>query len=179
MLTGIVNSTSFNNAKQRLIKFIGWCKNDVKNPPECMPYGVDSNPIKNIVAIYIQNPSGQLVVVGYLNVNQMADTGEFRTYATDSDGNLKGSIWLKNTGEIDILATGTPKKIKLNSGSSKAVLGDKLTTVLNDISGLLTSINTWGSTVTPPLVLPVSGPGSIAQLILDINQIQSQNVSLD
>lgn len=177
MLTGIVNSTSLNNAKTRLIKFIGWGPNDVKQHAECMPYGLDSNPVNNMKAVYIQNSGGQLVVIGYINVNQKADVGEFRVYATDKDGNLQGSIWLKNTGEIDILATGSPKTIKLNSGSSKAVLGDKLTTVLNDVSNILSAVQVWSLTVTPPPSTPLLP--LITQLNLDIQEIQSQNVSLD
>ncbi len=177
MFTAIINSTSFNNAKNRIIKFIGWGPNDVKQCAESMPYGLDSNPINNFTAIYIQSSSGKMVVIGYINPNQKADTGEFRTYSTDKDGNLKGSIWLKNTGEIDILATGdTQQIIKLNSGSSKAVLGDKLTTTLNDIVTVLTAVNTWGLTVTPPL--PTQAP-TITKIISDIQEIQSQNVSLD
>lgn len=177
MFTGIVNGTSFDNLKSRLIKFIGYGTNDVKNQPEAMPYGLDSNPVKNMTAIYVQNVSGQLVVIGYININQLADVGEFRTYATDKDGNLQGSVWLKNNGDVNIVAQGNSTKIKLNQGSSNAVLGDKLNTTLNDIVTVLTAINAWGITVAP-VPLPTQAV-TIAQIITDINQIQSQNVSLD
>lgn len=178
MFIGRVNSTSFSNAKERLVKFLGWGKNDVQSQKEASPYGTDSNPIKNMVAIYAQTANGsESIVIGYINKNQLADVGEHRIYATDSDGDLKGSIWLKKNGAIEIKATGdTTQPIKLNTGQYKAVLGDKLTTTLNDVVSLLSVINIWGQTVTPPLPDQTT---AISQIISDIGEILLNNVTLD
>lgn len=178
MFIGRVNSTSFNDAKNRIVKFLGFGKGDVQSQKEAAPYGTDSNPIKNMVAIYAQTANGsESVVIGYINKNQLADVGEHRIYATNSDGDLQGSIWLKKTGAIELKASGdTSQLIKLNSGSSKAVLGDKTKDVLTDISTVLTAINTWGATVVPPLPDQTS---TIAQIISGIQEIESQNVTLD
>lgn len=189
MFTGIVNSTSFNNAKSRFIKFTGWGKNDVKNHTECMPYGLDSNPIKNTTAIYIQNASGQLVVIGYINVNQLADVGEYRTYATDSDGNLQGSIWLKKNGDVEILAHGNSTKVKINQGSSPGVLGDKNKTALTDIYNAFNIVKTFATaakaSVTDPTLVTAATTLETALTALlptmqsDINNTNSQNLTLD
>jgi hypothetical protein len=178
MFTGIVNSTSFNNLKSRFIKFTGWGKNDVKNHIECMPYGLDSNPIKNMVAVYIQNASGQLVVTGYINVNQLADVGEFRCYSTDSDGNLKGQVWLKNDGSA-----------QSTQNCSPAVLGDKNKTALTDFYNLANEImiftnNCMDSTSDPTLVIAATDlntyiSGVIQQIQQDINETESTNVALN
>jgi hypothetical protein len=178
MFVGRVNSTSFNDVKNRIVKFLGFGKNDVQSQKEAAPYGTDSNPIKNMVAIYAQTANGsESVVIGYINKNQLADVGEHRTYSTDSDGNLKASIWLKKDGAIEIKATGdTTQPVKINSGTYKAVLGDKNQTVLNNIATVLTTMNTWGLTVTPPLPDQTT---AIAQIISDIGEILSQNVTLD
>lgn len=177
MFIGRVNSTSFNNAKERLIKFLGWGPNDVQSQKEASPYGTDSNPIKGMSAIYAQTANGsESVVIGYINKNQLADVGEHRTYSTDSDGNLKASIWLKKNGKILINADGDSTEVQINTGQYKAVLGDKNQTVLNNIATVLTTMNTWGLTVTPPLPDQTT---AIAQIISDIGEILSQNVTLD
>ena len=178
MFTGKVNSTSFNKAKTRLIKFIGWCSNDVKNPPECMPYGVDSNPVKDMTAVYIQNTSGQLVVLGYVNINQVADVGEMRIYSTDKDGGLKGQVWLKNDGSA-----------QSTQNCSPAVLGDKNKTALTDIYNALVNIQTFtnscmNSTTDPTLVIAATALNTYLNTLLpqyqqDIDATESKNVALN
>ena len=57
---------------------------------EAMPYGVDSNPIKDMVAVYSETTGkGETVIIGYLNKNLKAEVGEFRTFSTDSNGGRK------------------------------------------------------------------------------------------
>lgn len=98
-----VNSTSFDKFKRRLVKFLLYGKDDVRETEESAPYGLDSNPIKGMTAIYGRtDKSGDDVIIGYLNQNQLADVGEFRAYSTDSNGGLKTSIWLKNDGTIEV-----------------------------------------------------------------------------
>jgi len=68
-----------------------------------VPYGVDSNPIADMIAVYSPTlQKGRAVIVGYINKNQLAAVGEHRIYSTDSQGNLKFSIWLKNDGTCEI-----------------------------------------------------------------------------
>ena len=177
MFIGRVNSTSFNDAKNRIVKFLGFGKNDVQSQKEAAPYGTDSNPIKNMVAIYAQTANGsESVVIGYINKNQLADVGEHRIYSTNSDGDLQAEIWLKKNGKILINADGDSTEVQINSGTYKAVLGDKNQTVLNNIATVLTTMNTWGLTVTPPLPDQTT---AITQIISDIGEILSQNVTLD
>ena len=178
MFTGIVNSTSFDKLKTRFIKFTGWGKNDVKNHAECMPYGLDSNPIKNMTNIYIQNASGQLVVLGYVNVNQLADVGEMRIYSTDKNGGLKGQIWLKNDGSA-----------QSTQNCSPAVLGDKNKTALTDLYNALVELNTFAtscqsSTTDPTLVIAATALNTYLNTLLpqyqqDIDATESKNVALN
>ena len=178
MFTGIVNSTSFNNLKTRFIKFTGWGKNDVRNHAECMPYGLDSNPVQNMTAIYIQSPSGQQVVLGYVNINQKADVGEMRIYSTDKDGNLVGQVWCKND------PNSAPP-----SGTVPAVLGDKNKTALTDFYNLAVQIQTFAtscqdSTSDPTLVIAATAlneyiSSQLQQIQNDINETESKNVALN
>lgn len=101
-----VISTTFDSARRLVVKvlFQGKLingKGDVRTPVEASPFGVDSNPIEKKVAIYAQSPvKGQYYVIGYLNTERLAETGETRLFSTDADGNLQAYIWLRNTGEI-------------------------------------------------------------------------------
>lgn len=98
-----VISTSYDNAKKRIVKFLRFGDKVVQTSIEANPYGVDSNPIKDMVAVYAETTGkGDTVIIGYLNKNLKADVGEFRTFSTDSNGNEKFYIWLKNNGDCEI-----------------------------------------------------------------------------
>lgn len=98
-----VYSTSINNLKQRIVKILRFGKYDVQTPYETSPYGIDSNPISNMIAIYGSTSDlGDNVIIGYINKNQKAAVGEFRTFATDSNGNEKFYTWMKSDGTMEI-----------------------------------------------------------------------------
>lgn len=84
------------------IKFLGSGKSDVQEKNQIAPFGIDSNPIKDMIAIYMPTSEiGREVVVGYINKNQIADIGEIRIHSTDADGNDSISLHLKNDGTAE------------------------------------------------------------------------------
>lgn len=96
-------STELDSLSRRIGKFLRFGKSDVQTSLESAPYGVDSNPIKGMVAVYAEtNEKGKTVIVGYLNKNQLAGVGEFRAYSTNSDGDLQTYAWLKNDGTMEL-----------------------------------------------------------------------------
>lgn len=98
-----VYSTIINNLKQRIVKFLGWGKNDTKTSFEVSPYGLDSNAINKTIALHCPtSDKGKTVILGYLNTNQKAGIGEMRIFATDGDGIEKFYVWLKSNGIIEI-----------------------------------------------------------------------------
>lgn len=102
-----VISSEFDNLKKRLVKVLRFGKDDVQTAQEAAPFGTDSNPIKDMIAVYMPTSErGKNVIVGYLNKNQLAEVGEHRIYSTDSGGELKAYVWLKNDGNIELLGTG-------------------------------------------------------------------------
>jgi hypothetical protein len=162
MFSGIVNSTSFDNLKRRLVKFIGFSKNDVQDHPESMPYGLDSNPIQKMVAIYAHlGNGGRTVVIGYINQNQLADVGEMRIYSTDSNGSLKTYVWCKNNG--DLYLTGT---------ADNAVRYSKLDQALQDqkdkINGELAKIST--------AIAAVGGSYELNEVTIDTTPAKITNI---
>ena len=101
-LTKVI-STEINTLKQRAVKILRYGRGDVQTPLECAPYGIDSNPIKNMVAVYSPtNDKGETVIIGYINKNQKAGVGEFRIFATDNEGIEKFYVWLKSDETIEI-----------------------------------------------------------------------------
>ncbi len=96
-----VFSSSLDKISRRVVKFLRNGKSDVQTAEESGPYGVDSNPIRHMIAIYAKTEqAGQNVLIGYINKNQLAEQGEIRIYSTDSDGGLKTYVWCKNNGDI-------------------------------------------------------------------------------
>lgn len=87
----------------RIIKVLRYGKNDVQTGREASPYGIDSNPIAGMEAIYAETSGkGDKVIIGYINKNKVAAVGEYRIFSTDEDGNLQFFIWLKADGTCQI-----------------------------------------------------------------------------
>lgn len=98
-----VISTSVDSISRRLIKVLRKGLSDIQTPIQIGPYGVDSNPVKDMVAVYgPTQQKGENVIIGYLNINQLADIGEYRNFSTDENGNLAFYTWLKNDGTMEI-----------------------------------------------------------------------------
>jgi len=96
-------STSLDSFGKLIVKFSRFGNKDIQTSIEVSQYGVDSNPIKGMVAIYTPTTSnGDTFILGYLNKNRLADVGEFRTFATDADGVEKFYIWQKSDGTCEI-----------------------------------------------------------------------------
>lgn len=98
-----VISTSFDDLQRRIIKVLRKGKSDVQTPIEASPFGIDSNPIKDMIAVYGQTEEkGKTVIIGYIDKNKLAASGETRLYSIDNNGNLKTYVWLKNDGTMEI-----------------------------------------------------------------------------
>ncbi len=97
-----VKSTSIEDGV-RIVKVLRYGKDDVQEAEQVAPFGIDSNPIKNMSAIYADTAvKGEPVLIGYINEKQLAKVGETRLFSTDEKGNLKTYLWLKNDGTIEI-----------------------------------------------------------------------------
>jgi hypothetical protein len=98
-----VISTALDSTKRLLVKVRRFGKSDIQTPYQSNPFGLDSNPIKGMKAVYsATDESGKNVIVGYLNSDQLSEVGETRLYSTDSIGAVKTYVWIKNDGTIEI-----------------------------------------------------------------------------
>lgn len=100
MRVGATLSTSIDSTFRRLCKFLGMGKDDTQECLIAAPAGIDSNPIKDLRAIY-DTAIDQNIVIGFINKNQVADAGEIRLFSVDGDGALKIFLWVKNDGTIE------------------------------------------------------------------------------
>jgi hypothetical protein len=75
----------------------------IKTAAECAPFGDDSQPLEDAVAIFADTSNNaEPVVIGYINKNQLAGPGEKRLFSLDEDGNLATYLWLKADGTIEL-----------------------------------------------------------------------------
>lgn len=96
-------STELDNLQRRIIKFLRFGNSDVQTSFQAGPYGVDSNPVKDVIAIYAPtSEKGKTVIIGYINKNQLAKVGEHRIFSTDAEGNEATYLYLKDDGTMEI-----------------------------------------------------------------------------
>lgn len=66
-------------------------------------FGDDSAPLKDMIAIYSKtSESGDAIIVGYINKDQISQPGEKRIFSLKPDGSLSTSIHLKGDETIEI-----------------------------------------------------------------------------
>lgn len=115
-----------------------------KTANESMPFGIDSNPIKDMTAIYAETSNdSESLIIGYINESQLSESGETRIFSLDENKVLKAFVWCKNNGEIH-----------LNGSDSTAVKFEQLKTSLQstdtainaELLKIQTAIATLGGT---------------------------------
>ena len=135
-----VISSEANNLKQLLVKVLRFGKNDVQTPIQASPYGCDSKPIKDMIAVYSPTGTdGNTVIIGYLNKNSLAGIGEYRTFSTDAQGVEKFYTWLKNDGTIEI-GGNTNYAVKYNQLKIEYDKTKQYLTTLKTATGTLASV---------------------------------------
>lgn len=99
-------STRFNKIKNLLVKILGFGKKDVIECLEGQPFGIDSRPIKEEIAIIARTTGQEDIVLGYIPKNRLSDVGETRVYSVNNNGIIKAFAWLKKDGKIQFNGTG-------------------------------------------------------------------------
>lgn len=124
--------------KQRVLKVIQY---GTKTADECSPFGDDSSPLENMTAVFANTgESGEPVIIGYINENQLAEPGEKRLYSCKENGDISSYIWLKKDETIEIggnqhnITRFTPLETGLHQQDTA------INTELAKISGLLSGI---------------------------------------
>ena len=138
-----VDSTSINNLGKRIIKFFEF---GAKTASESLPFGLDTNPIKGMTAIHAKSTNdAESVIIGYVDTDKLAESGESRFFAKDSSGQVVSFVWLKANGNIE-----------LNGNDYSAVRFENLKTGLTnsdtalniELGKIATAIGSLGGTYT-------------------------------
>jgi len=96
-------SVSKDSINRNLIKFLRLGTADVQETNDATPFGFDSSPVKDMVAVYAETlDKGSPVIIGYINKGLKTNPGESRIFSTDENGVFKTDIYLKNDGTIEI-----------------------------------------------------------------------------
>jgi len=157
-----VISTSLDAAKRLVVKilFQGKLTNgqgDVRTPIEASAFGVDSNPTEGKIAIYAQSPQkGKYYIIGYLNTDRKALTGETRLFSTNDSGSLQAYVWLRNNGQFLELNGDDNFAVKYNETKDEL---NKLKATLDD---LVTKWNAFTSVYAPGSPSSVGTPPTLA-----------------
>jgi hypothetical protein len=138
---------------------------DVQDVRQATPFGVDSVPLAKMVGVYSETgKKGKAVIIGYLNASLLAQTGEIRIFAQDSNGEVATYIWCKADGVIEL--GGNTKHLaryeELKAGFDQ---------LKSDHNNLVTKFNahihggvTAGAASTAPILAPQQGAASIASI---------------
>jgi hypothetical protein len=154
--------------KVRTLKVLCFGGFDVRTAKECLPYGVDSNPIANMIALYASTTqNSNAVIVGYINTNQLAQTGETRIFATDVNGVEQTRVWLHSDGTIELGGTGAAGSNTNHAVQYEALKTafDQLKTDFNNHIALYTAhVHTGGTIFGSTGVTTPSGTASSADM---------------
>ena len=91
--------TRVKEALSEFIKVLRYGKSDVQTADQVLPFGFDSKPVKDKLAIYNKTTNnGQAIILGYLGNFTKTKEGETRIFATDVDGNEVFEIYIKVNG---------------------------------------------------------------------------------
>lgn len=162
-----VISSSIDNIGRMFIKVLRLGRSDVQDVLEVSPYGVDSRPVKEMVAIYSEtSEKGKSVIVGYINKNRLAEIGEHRTFSTDANGDLKFYTWLKADGTLEL------------GGNAKHLARfEELKTGFDQLKSNFNSfVSAFNSHVHPTAA---SGPPSIPTPVPSVIPVSVSSASID
>ena len=155
-------------AGQRTLQLIRYGKNDVVTAQESAPFGIDGNPIKDMIAIYSDTTGTDQVIIGYFNKSQLAALGELRLFSTDAAGSEQVRIWLHANGDLELGGTGAAGSNTHHAVQYEALKTayDQLRTDLNNFITIYNAhvhsgVTTGGGSSGPT---PASGTASTADM---------------
>lgn len=146
MIISIVKeSTIKNDARELKVVEYG-----VKTADVVADFGDDSSPLKDMVAVYSSTgESGEAIIVGYFNKNQIAQPGEKRMFSLKEDGSLSFAVHLKNDGTCEV--GGNADNLVRYAALNTALLAEKdlINAELTKIAFAINSLAPGSYTPTP------------------------------
>lgn len=166
-----VISTEIKNTRL-FVKILRYGRNDVQTPKQVSPYGVDSNPVKDMVAVYAKCGSdNNNVIIGYINKNSIAKVGEMRLFSTDASGSEQFYIYLKDD-----------KTCEIGGNTNFAVKYNQLKTEYDKTKNYLTTLKTATGAIATALDSLVPGTSAAfnsamaSQVVGDFSQAKNNQI---
>ena len=130
-------------------------KSDIQTAPLVAPYGIDSNAIIDMIAIYAESSvKGQQVILGYINKNANAEVGGLRLFSTDSEGAEQFYIYLRAGNNLE-----------LGGANRHLARFEELETAFNQLkSDFNTHTHTETGLITMPPLIPSTADISTAKI---------------
>lgn len=111
------------------------------------PFGDDSAPLKDMIAVYAETSNiSEPVVVGYINKNQIAKTGEKRIFSLKPDGTVATSIHLFTDGTMNV-GGDNDNAVRYSPLNSGIYAKDALINI--ELTKIATAISLLGGTYAP------------------------------
>lgn len=148
-------STELVERGRRLIKVLRLGKQDVQTPIQAGPFGSDVNPPPGVRGIYVRTGTkGDTFLVGFINIDQVAEVGENRQFATDENGALIFEARMRNDGTYEI--GGSADNLMRFTGLDTQM--QKLSSDINaELVKIASGITTGGGVYTPaPIGIDIS-----------------------
>lgn len=164
--------TKLDDAKRRVIQATRYGNDDTVEFVNVAPFGIDSNPVKDIPALSVRTVQGTYTI-GVVRGENGSEVGETWLYSTDDKGVIKSVLKLRNDGTIEV-----------NGADDNAVLYSKLEKAFNDLRSDFNSlVNTYnghthaGSAGSVPVTItPTPNQGTPSSA--DITPAKSSKVKL-
>jgi len=148
-LTKVI-STAFDSVRRLITKVKIMGNGDTRTAFSLAPYGVDSNPIAGMRAIYADTTNKKdSVIIGYINKDLLAAVGETRLFSTDENGQLKTFVWLKNDGTLQL---GGDAKHAVRYEDLNSAIQSFQNFLQTELGKIATGITAGGGTYTPGTV---------------------------
>jgi len=151
-----VNEAISGTLARLVVKVLRLGSKDVQTALNVANFGVDSSPIKGMVAIHADTGiEGETIILGYIKPDAIAQPGETHIYSTDQDGADSFRIKLLTDGNAEIggNADNATRYTPLDSGlqAFKVEIQSELVKIATGISGA-------GGAYTPgTLTVDISG----------------------
>lgn len=169
-----IDSTTIDDLKRRIVKFLRLGKKDIQTSFEINPFGIDSAVPKDFIALYVPTgEKGKTAILGYINKNQLAATGGLRLYSTTEDGKTeKFYVYLTNDGFLELGGTAN-FAVKFNELQTEF---NKLKADYNSLAG---KWNTFVGTYAPGSPSTVGTPPTLAGQNAPVNTSNIANAKND
>lgn len=159
-----ITTTTSEGKRLNTVVCFGTDNTDSRQGYNVAPFGFDSVGTQNLQAVYADTANNRYpIILGWLNTSVVAQEGESRMYATNTNGSsVVGYVYLKNNGELNLLGDSNwavkYTELAAQFNELKGKFND-LVTAFNSHVHLVTiaslAVPTPSATATPvPLVIP-------------------------